>query len=348
MTEEPKSTFAKRVRAAKPRARKYDVWDDVTSGLGLRVGANGHRSFFLRHTVRDRIRSATIGSADTLTVPETRREARKLLATFIDPARNGNGPRTPSHPMGAFAAEFLDRQAQHCQAPDPGVQHLHGRQVHPPAFGRMTVDAVTVEHVKDRFASMADRPGAANRAMLVLSVMMRMAELWGCRPHNSTPARTPGDTGWSPRSGPVGDGRKLHLLLESAGLALHPASLLLPFNGWLGALCAFLPQPSEPLVVQPPAYVDERVQYFVEHVLKPETAEFVGVTPLFEGSFVFVEDCPQSLADRYWEVRTRWVSYLGKFLCQKLLDCLGQCIMQLCQIVAMRGLATLLVVSDAP
>ena len=48
MTEEPKSTFAKRVRAAKPRAKKYDVWDDVISGLGLRVGTSGHRSFFLR------------------------------------------------------------------------------------------------------------------------------------------------------------------------------------------------------------------------------------------------------------------------------------------------------------
>ena len=46
-----------------------------------------------------------------------------------------------------------------------------------PAFGHLTVDAITVEHVKDWFASMADRPGSANRAIPVLSVMMRMAEL---------------------------------------------------------------------------------------------------------------------------------------------------------------------------
>ena len=38
MTNNPKSTFAKRVRAAKPRAKKCDVWDDVISGLGLRGG----------------------------------------------------------------------------------------------------------------------------------------------------------------------------------------------------------------------------------------------------------------------------------------------------------------------
>ena len=53
----------------------------------------------------------------------------------------------------------------------------------------MTVDAIAVEHVKDWFASMAERPGAANRAMPVLSMMMRMAELWGYRPHNSNPCK---------------------------------------------------------------------------------------------------------------------------------------------------------------
>ena len=113
MTDPTKSTFAKRVRAAKPRARKYDVWDDVISGLGLRVGTSGHRSFFLRRSVRGRIRSATIGNADTMTLPEARAEARKLIASYIEPARKDNGPRTPGHPMDAFAEEFLERYARH-------------------------------------------------------------------------------------------------------------------------------------------------------------------------------------------------------------------------------------------
>ena len=47
-----------------------------------------------------------------------------------------------------------------------------------------------------------------------------------------------------------------------------------------------------------PAYVDERAQHLVEYMFKPETAEFVGVTPVFEGGFMFVEDRPQSFADR--------------------------------------------------
>ena len=96
MTDNPKSTFAKRVRAARPRARRYDGWDDVISGLGLCVATSGHRSFFLRRTVRGRIRSATIGSADDMTLPEARAEARKLIASFVEPARKGTGRRGPS------------------------------------------------------------------------------------------------------------------------------------------------------------------------------------------------------------------------------------------------------------
>ena len=189
MTDNPKSTFARRVRAAKPRAKKYDVWDDVISGLALRVGTSGHRSFFLRRTVRGRIRSATIGSSDSMTVPQARAEARRLIATFIEPARTDNGPRTPGHPMDAFAAEFLERYARHWRPSTLAASTYVVRNHILPAFGAMTVDAITVEHVKEWFASMAERPGNANRAMPTLSVMMRMAELWGYRPHNSNPCK---------------------------------------------------------------------------------------------------------------------------------------------------------------
>ena len=59
----------------------------------------------------------------------------------------------------------------------------------------MIVDAIAAEHVRDWFAAMSARPGIANRAMPVLSMMMRMAELWGYRPPTPIPARTPGATG---------------------------------------------------------------------------------------------------------------------------------------------------------
>ena len=189
MSARTKSTFAKRIRAAKPRAKKYDVWDDVISGLGLRVGVSGHRSFFLRRHVRGRVRSATIGGADTMSVPEARREARKRLATFIEPARKDSGPRTPGHPMDAFAEEFLERYARLWKPRTLANSAYVVRKYILPAFGHLTVDAIAAGHVRDWFASMAERPGSANRAMPALSVMMKMAELWGYRPHNSNPCK---------------------------------------------------------------------------------------------------------------------------------------------------------------
>ena len=189
MTDNPKSTFARRVRAAKPRAKKYDAWDDVISGLALRVGTSRHRSFLLRRTVRGRIRSATIGRADAMTVPQARAEARKLIATFIEPAKVDNGPRTPGHPMIEFADEFLQRYARHWKASTLADSAYIVRKRILPTFGHLTVNAITVEHVKDWFASMADRPGSANRAGPTLLVMMRMAVLWGYRRHNSNPRK---------------------------------------------------------------------------------------------------------------------------------------------------------------
>ena len=184
-----KSTFARRVRAARPRETRYDIRDDVIPGLTLRVFPSGARSFALARMVRGRRRYATVGSADAMTIPEARREARRLIASYIEPATRDSGPRTPGYPMTAFAEEFLDRQAHRWK---PRTLECNARIVRKdilPAFGDATVDAITVEQVRDWFAAMSDRPGLANRAMPVLSTMMRMAELWGYRRHNSNPCK---------------------------------------------------------------------------------------------------------------------------------------------------------------
>ena len=189
MSDQTKSTFARRVRAAKPRAAKYEVRDDVVSGLALAIQPTGVRTYFLARMVRGRRRYATIGSADAMTVPEARREARRLIASYIEPAKADTGPRTPGHPMDAFAAEFLERYARHWKPRTMTANAYLVRNHILPAFGHMTVDAIAVEHVRDWFASMAGKPGSANRAMPTLSVMMRMAELWGYRAHNSNPCK---------------------------------------------------------------------------------------------------------------------------------------------------------------
>ena len=73
MSDQPKSTFAKRARAAKPREKRYDTRDDVIPGLFLRVFPTGARSFALDRMTRGRRRFATLGNADAMTIPEAAR-----------------------------------------------------------------------------------------------------------------------------------------------------------------------------------------------------------------------------------------------------------------------------------
>ena len=189
MTDRSNSTFARRVRAARPGTRRHDVRDDMVSGLILRVYPSGKRTFSLETMVRGRRRYATIGDANEMTVPEARREARSLIAIYTEPARKDNGPKTPGHPMSAFVEEFLERYARNWK---PGTLESNRYLIRSyilPAFGNMTVDAIEADDVRSWFASMAGKPGSANRAMPVLSVMMRMAELWGYRAHNTNPCK---------------------------------------------------------------------------------------------------------------------------------------------------------------
>lgn len=95
------------------RAKKYEIWDDVISGLGLSVRPTGVRTYFLRRMVRRHGHYATTGNADAVTLPEAWREARKLVANYFDTTRKDNGPKTPGRAMDALAAEFLERHAWH-------------------------------------------------------------------------------------------------------------------------------------------------------------------------------------------------------------------------------------------
>ena len=186
MTE--KSTFARRVRAARPRDKRYDVADDVIQGLCLRVSPSGVRTFALSRMVRGRRRYATIGSADAMTIPEARREARRLIASYIEPAKTDNGPRMPGHPMNAFAEEFLDRQAHRWK---PRTLECNAHVVRKdilPAFGRMPLDAIGPAEVAAWFDEASkDKPGAANRAFEILRAMINRAEEWGLRERGSNP-----------------------------------------------------------------------------------------------------------------------------------------------------------------
>jgi len=92
MTEPTKSTFARRIRAPKPREKRYRIRDDVIKGLCLRVYPSGTRNFVLDRMTRGRRHYASIGSAEAMSVPQARCEARALIAAFTDTVNKSDGP----------------------------------------------------------------------------------------------------------------------------------------------------------------------------------------------------------------------------------------------------------------
>lgn len=77
------------IKAAKPRTGRYTLWDSDLKGFGLRVNADGSKSYALKYLFEGRQRWHTIGKHGSPWTPDTARtEALRLLAqarTGIDP-----------------------------------------------------------------------------------------------------------------------------------------------------------------------------------------------------------------------------------------------------------------------
>ena len=82
-------------------------------------------------------------------------------------------------PVSEFAEGYLERYARHCKPATPESGALVVRKYILPALGHLAVDEIAFEHVRDRFAFMANRTTTASRSMSVVSAIMRLAERWG-------------------------------------------------------------------------------------------------------------------------------------------------------------------------
>jgi hypothetical protein len=76
---------------AKPRASEYTLWDQVVSGLGLRVRTSGHKTFILLFRIRGqrKLKKLTIGRAGNFNL----QTAREIAREFRREARMGRDPR---------------------------------------------------------------------------------------------------------------------------------------------------------------------------------------------------------------------------------------------------------------
>ena len=153
--------------------------------LGLRARPNGRKTWIVHRRCNGSVVRRTLGALDALTVEDARHAARAL---FVDAETQGTPAAVPT--VRTFAPAFLADCAERWK-PETRRAHADGVRLHIlPAFGGRRVDNVTAKDVRNWFDDFSARSaGSANRALAVLSSMMKHAEALGLRREDSNPCK---------------------------------------------------------------------------------------------------------------------------------------------------------------
>jgi integrase len=175
------------------------VWDDEVKGFGLRVRPSGHKSFVFQFRIGGRGGSShrlTIGDYGAITPDQARRQAKRfagMVAQGRNPALEreaekraiSEGRAAPT--VSVLAEDFLaDRRAKKKAGTVQEYKRLLDKDVLT-VLGKVRVAALTRSQVAKLHLGMSGRPYLANRALAILSAMLRFAELHGHRPSGTNP-----------------------------------------------------------------------------------------------------------------------------------------------------------------
>jgi integrase len=154
----------KSVMALKPAraGRRYIVGDVAVPGLGVRVTANGHRTYILgarfpgsNHFVR-----RELGEVGVITLAAAREQARTWLVEIksgIDPAKKASTPKLEinnsfEHVASAFIARHLPTQRKGARV----AREIRNELI--PHWGALPIDKITRQMVVELVEAIVDRP----------------------------------------------------------------------------------------------------------------------------------------------------------------------------------------------
>lgn len=177
----------------RPGKRMIEYWDGELPGFGLRVHPSGRRTWFVMFRQRGKQRRVSLGTSMQKTAIEARRLAREKLAEVaLDglPSRNTTKSRAKEAPlMREYAERFWTDYAHHWK---PSTRQRNRTGINRdilPTFGDRRVDEITKADIAFWRDGFAERTGAFNRTIPILSVMMGYAEKLGYRRRGSNPCR---------------------------------------------------------------------------------------------------------------------------------------------------------------
>jgi integrase len=166
------------------------VWD---RGFGVKATGTGSKVYVISYRIGRRKRRYTLGKHGAPWTPDTaRKEAHRLLTlagSGVDPMEmKASGRTAPT--MRELAERFLTEHVE-AKRKESTAKLYRGivEKVVVPALGSRAVTDVTRADLATLHHRLRRTPTHANRALLVVSKMMNLAERWGLRPDGSNPAR---------------------------------------------------------------------------------------------------------------------------------------------------------------
>ena len=172
------------VAAAAPMRRPYTIRDREVTGLGLRIVPSGRKTFIVNITRKGTRYSETLGNADAMPLADARAHAARRIAMIT--ALHKAGPETPFEAMADVA---MHRMARFWKSTTMRSSRSTLENAILPYFSGRAIASISRGDVEDWFAGLHATPGAANRAVPLLSIIMREAEEAGARLEGANPTR---------------------------------------------------------------------------------------------------------------------------------------------------------------
>lgn len=171
------------VDRARPRRKPYSIRDCQLRGFGVRIAPCGRKRFFLH--VQHEGAGVWRDCGDATTVPVADARARAVAERA---ALRGDAVAT-SVPFETVAEEVFKRYGRRWKPRTFTVNQGYCRLQILPWFRGTPIASITERDVQAWFASLRATPAAADRAVPVLSVILRQAEIYGYRPEGGNPCR---------------------------------------------------------------------------------------------------------------------------------------------------------------